>query len=457
MDQDFETSTKVPPHSLLAEQSVLGGLMHDAQVWDDLADRVVAEDFYRHEHRLIFASLAELAKRYKPLDAVTVSEHLEAGGHLQEAGGLPYLAGLVQDTPGAANIMAWADIVRDHSIRRQLIRAGASIIEQGYSKDGTDTGAMLDKAEREVFQIAERRRHNDKIGVLVSDLVGPAVEEIQRRSEGDDTAGLATGLARFDQSTTGLHPGDLVILAGRPAMGKTSLAMNWVEHAAMMQKVPAAVFSMEMPAIQLAQRLISSHGRIDQQALRTGNLSKEEWARINSAATTLRESVIIIDDTPALSPTELRARARRMKREHGLGLIVVDYLQLMQIPDSRENRTNEIAEISRSMKALAKELSLPIIALSQLNRSVEQRDNKRPRMSDLRESGGIEQDADLIVFIYRDEVYNPDSVDKGVAEVIIAKQRNGPTGSVRAAFLGRYTRFENLATEYAAEDFSGDY
>ncbi|ORE88855.1 replicative DNA helicase [Oceanococcus atlanticus] len=452
MDKDFESSTKVPPHSLLAEQSVIGGLMHDSNVWDDLADRLIPEDFYRHEHRLIYEALSELAKRYQPLDAVTVSEHLEANGKIDDTGGLPYLAGLVQDTPGASNILAWADIVREHSIRRQLIRAGAVIIEQGYAKDGTDTGDLLDQAEREVFQIAERRRHNDKVGVQVADLVGAAVEEIQRRSEGLETAGLPTGLNRFDDRTTGLHAGDLVILAARPAMGKTSLAMNWVEHAAMIKKVPAAVFSMEMPALQLAQRLISSHGRINQESLRKGQLSPEEWGRINSAATTLRESVIIIDDTPALSPTELRARARRMKREHDIGLIMVDYLQLMQVPNSRENRTNEIAEISRSMKALAKELELPIIALSQLNRSVEQRDNKRPRMSDLRESGGIEQDADLIVFIYRDEYYNPDSIDKGVAEVIIAKQRNGPTGTVRAAFIGQYTRFENLATEYMDDD-----
>ncbi len=452
MDKDFESSTKVPPHSLLAEQSVIGGLMHDSNVWDDLADRLIPEDFYRHEHRLIYEALSELAKRYQPLDAVTVSEHLEANGKIDDTGGLPYLAGLVQDTPGASNILAWADIVREHSIRRQLIRAGAAIIEQGYAKDGTDTGDLLDQAEREVFQIAERRRHNDKVGVQVADLVGAAVEEIQRRSEGLETAGLPTGLNRFDDRTTGLHAGDLVILAARPAMGKTSLAMNWVEHAAMIKKVPAAVFSMEMPALQLAQRLISSHGRINQESLRKGQLSPEEWGRINSAATTLRESVIIIDDTPALSPTELRARARRMKREHDIGLIMVDYLQLMQVPNSRENRTNEIAEISRSMKALAKELELPIIALSQLNRSVEQRDNKRPRMSDLRESGGIEQDADLIVFIYRDEYYNPDSIDKGVAEVIIAKQRNGPTGTVRAAFIGQYTRFENLATEYMDDD-----
>lgn len=453
MDQGFESGAKVPPHNLIAEQSVLGGLMQDANVWDDLADRLIPEDFYRHEHKLIYDALAALAKRFQPLDAITVSEHLEANGKADETGGLAYLAGLVEDTPGAANIMAWADIVREHSIRRQLIRAGASIIEQGYAKDGNDTGALLDQAEREVFQIAERRRSKEQAGVQVADLVPKAVEEIQRLCDGESGSGLPTGLSRFDDRTTGLHPGDLLILAGRPAMGKTSLAMNWVEHAAMMEKTPAAVFSMEMPAIQLARRLISAHGRINQESLRKGQLSAEEWGRINSAATTLKESVILIDDTPALSPTELRARARRMKREHNIGLIVVDYLQLMQIPNSRENRTNEIAEISRGMKSLAKELELPIIALSQLNRSVEQRDNKRPRMSDLRESGGIEQDADLIVFIYRDEVYNPDSIDKGMAEVIIAKQRNGPTGTVRATFLGQYTRFENLAAEYMDDPY----
>ncbi len=453
MDQDFEAQTKTPPHSLLAEQSVLGGLMLDAERWDDLAERLDPEDFYRHEHRLIYAALCQLAQGYKPLDAVTVSEHLEAQGKLVEAGGLPYLAELVQDTPGAANLMAWADIVRDHSIRRQMIRVGARIIEKGYSKDGNETVGLLDEAEREVFEISERSRHNDKVGVKVADLVDDAVEEFQRRSAGQDTRGLPTGLTKFDQQTTGLHPGDLLVLAARPAMGKTALAMNWVEHAAMIRKVPAAVFSMEMPAIQLAQRLISSHGRINQQSLRTGQLSKEEWARINSAATTLKDSVIIIDDTPALSPVELRARARRMKRESNIGLIMVDYLQLMQVPGHKENRTNEIAEISRNLKALAKELELPIVALSQLNRSVEQRDNKRPRMSDLRESGGIEQDADVIVFIYRDEYYNPDSVDQGVAEVIVAKQRNGPTGTVRTAFIGHYTRFDNLATEYLEPEF----
>lgn len=454
MDQDPEFSAKLPPHSEMAEQSVLGGLMLDSSVWDDIADKLIPEDFYQHKNKLVYEAIAQLARRFKPLDAVTVSEQLAVNGKSdEESGGLAYLAGLVQDTPGSANIQAWADIVREHAIRRQLIRAGGRIIEQGFAKDGRDTGALLDQAEREVFEIAERRRHGEKIGVLVSELVPDAVEEFQKRSDGQDTSGLATGLKRFDERTTGLHAGDLVILAGRPAMGKTSLAMNWVEHAAMHEKVPAAVFSMEMPAIQLAQRLISAHGRINQQSLRTGELSAEEWSRINSAASTLKESVIIIDDTPALSPTELRARARRMKREHGIGLIVVDYLQLMQIPDSRENRTNEIAEISRGMKSLAKELELPIIALSQLNRGVEQRDNKRPRMSDLRESGGIEQDADLIVFIYRDEVYNPDSIDKGVAEVIIVKQRNGPTGTVRAGFQGQYTRFDNLATEYLDDDY----
>ena len=452
MDDSDGPQARLPPHNPLAEQSVLGGLMLNAQAWDDLADKLVPEDFYHYQHRLIYESLGALAQRQQPLDAVTVSEHLAGRNKLDEAGGLSYLADLVEDTPVASNIQAWADIVREHSIRRQLIQAGTKIIEQAYARDGSETTGLLDDAERQVFQIAEKRRHNEQVGVQIADLVGAAVENIQQRCDGTGAAGLATGLAKFDELTTGLHGGDLVIVAGRPAMGKTSLAMNWVEHSAMLQGKAAAVFSMEMPAIQLAVRLISSHGRINQQNLRTGQLSKEEWGRINRSATDMRDAVIVIDDTPALSPTVLRARARRMKRERDIGLIVVDYLQLMQVPNTRENRTNEIAEISRSMKALAKELDIPIIALSQLNRSVEQRDNKRPRMSDLRESGGIEQDADLVVFIYRDEVYNPDSVDKGVAEIIIAKQRNGPTASFRTAFLGQFTRFENLAAEYYGDE-----
>lgn len=452
MEESEGPQARLPPHNLLAEQSVLGGVMLNAQAWDDLADKLGADDFYHHQHRLIYGSLSALAVRNQPLDAVTVSEHLAGQGKLDQAGGLAYLADLVEDTPAAANIGAWAEIVREHSVRRQLIQVGGKIIEKGYARDGTDSTALLDEAEKQVFEIAEKRRHGEQFGVQLASLIGEAVQNIQQRCDGTGGSGLATGLSKFDEVTTGLHGGDLVIVAGRPAMGKTSLAMNWVEHCAMLQRKPAAVFSMEMPAIQLAMRLISSHGRINQQNLRTGNLSKEEWARINSAATTLKDSVIIIDDSPALSPTDLRARARRMKREHDIALIVVDYLQLMQVPNTRENRTNEISEISRSMKALAKELNIPILALSQLNRSVEQRDNKRPRMSDLRESGGIEQDADLIVFIYRDEVYNPDSVDKGVAEVIIAKQRNGPLKNIRSAFLGQYTRFENLASEYIGDD-----
>ncbi len=444
---------KLPPHNTVAEQSVLGGLMLDPDAWDTVADRLRGDDFYRHEHRLIYEAIAALAGRNKPRDAVTVGEYLEQTGKFEEAGGLAYLVTLAKDTPSAANIRAYGDIVHDHALRRQLIRAGTLIVESGFSRDGKDSATLLDGAERLVFGIAERSRNKEEVGELVENLVPQAIADIQRRYDGESTNAIATGLSDFDKLTTGLNPGDLVILAGRPAMGKTSLALNWVEHAAMLgDKRGCVVFSMEMPAVQLAIRLISAHGRINQQHLRTGELTDEEWVRINSAANTLREATIIIDDTPAMSPTELRARCRRLKREHDIGLVVVDYIQLMQVPGTRENRTNEIAEISRSLKTLAKEIGVPVVALSQLNRSVEQRDNKRPRMSDLRESGGIEQDADLIVFIYRDEVYNPDSPDKGQAEIIVTKQRNGPTGTVRTAFLGHYTKFENLAYGYGEGD-----
>ncbi|MGB1558301.1 MAG: replicative DNA helicase, partial [Oceanococcaceae bacterium] len=379
-------------------------------------------------------------------------EVLGQRGVLDEVGGLAYLIELAGQTPTAINAVAYADIVREHAIRRSLIDAATEIVGKVHARESEDTRELLDFAEQQVFAIADRRSRGDTQGQPLIDLLPGAVEEIRLITESQGVAGLATGISKFDEMTTGFRPGDLVVLAGRPAMGKTSLAMNWAEHAALQAKVTVAVFSLEMPAQQLAMRLIASHGRINQQHLRSGHLSKEDWARINSAAHTLREAKIIIDDTGMLSPQELRNRARRIKREHGLGMILVDYLQLMEVPGSKENRTNDIAQISRGMKSLAKELEVPIVALSQLNRGVESRDNKRPRMADLRESGGIEQDADMIAFIYRDEVYNPDSPDKGTAEIIIAKQRNGPIGMVRTSFLGHLTRFENLATySYDAE------
>ena len=445
---------RVPPHSREAEQSLLGGLMLDEASWEIVADQVTEDDFYFSAHRLIFRALAHLAEAAQPRDVVTVSEWLQRDSALEAAGGLAYLGTLARDTPSAANVGAYAAIVRSRSVLRQLIRVGTDIAQSGYEPQGREVPELIDAAERQVFQIAEAGLRHKQGFVPIRRLLAETLDKIDTLFQSDNPiTGLATGLVDFDEKTAGLQPGDLVVIAGRPSMGKTSFAMNLAEHAAIRDKVPTAIFSMEMPGQQLAMRMISSLGRIDQSRVRTGRLTDTDWPRITSAATLIAEAPMFIDDSPALSPTEIRARARRLKREHGLGLIVVDYLQLMQIPGNQENRASEIAEISRSLKALAKELSVPVIALSQLNRNLEQRPNKRPVMSDLRESGGIEQDADLIIFIYRDEVYNPESPDKGSAEIIIAKQRNGPTGTVRLTFLGQYTRFEN----FASEDYGGGY
>lgn len=445
---------RVPPHSREAEQSLLGGLMLDEASWEAVADQVTEEDFYFVAHRLIFRALASLAEAGQPRDVVTASEWLQREGSLETAGGLAYVGTLARDTPSAANVAAYAAIVRARSVLRQLIRIGTDIAQSGYDPQGREVPELIDAAERQVFQIADAGLRNKQGFIPIRRLLTEALDKIDILFQSDNPiTGLGTGLIDFDEKTAGLQPGDLVVIAGRPSMGKTSFAMNLAEHAAIRDKVPTAIFSMEMPGQQLAMRMISSLGRIDQSKVRTGRLSDSDWPRITSAATLIAEAPMFIDDSPALSPTEIRARARRLKREHGLGLIVVDYLQLMQVPGNKENRTTEISEISRSLKALAKELSVPVIALSQLNRNLEQRPNKRPVMSDLRESGGIEQDADLIVFIYRDEVYNPESPDKGTAEIIIAKQRNGPTGTVRLTFLGQYTRFEN----FASEDYGGGY
>lgn len=445
----IEHTPMVPPHSLEAEQSVIGGLMLDNQAWDKVCELVGVDDFYRGEHRLIFDAIGNLANAGHPFDVVTLAEQLRARGKLHDAGDLAYLTLMSRETPSAANIASYARIVREQSVLRQLIATGNNIAGMGFSPEGRAVNELLDSAESELFAIAEQQRRKQSGFVALRDLLKTAVDKVDEMAHHDGgVSGLATGLTDFDDMTTGLHPGDLVIVAGRPSMGKTSLAINFAEHACMLNRVPTAVFSMEMPGDQIAMRLISSHGRIDQQRLRNGQLQDQDWASLQSAVGTMNEKPFFVDDTPAMSPTELRARARRLQREHGLGLIVVDYIQLMQVPGNKENRTNEIAEISRSLKALAKELSLPVIALSQLNRGLEQRDNKRPRMSDLRESGGIEQDADLIVFIYRDEVYNPEATEnQGIAELIIAKQRNGPTGVCKTAFLKPFTKFENLARD----------
>ncbi|MGE5154166.1 MAG: replicative DNA helicase [Bdellovibrio bacteriovorus] len=445
---------RVPPHNLHAEQSLLGGLMLDNSAWDRIADLVVERDLYRREHRLVFRAIAKLAEDDQPFDVVTLAETLERNEQLDAAGGLAYLGTLVNETPSAANIKAYAKIVRDTSVLRQMIATGTEIADSAYNPSGREVAELLDEAERRVFEIAEQEQRGGGGFQPIKSLLTRAVERIDELHGRDEPiTGLATGFSDFDMMTSGLQPADLIVVAGRPSMGKTSFAMNMAEHAAIQTRRPVAVFSMEMPGDALAMRMMSSLGRIDQHRVRTGKLEEDEWPRLTSAVNILAGASLFIDDTPALSPTELRARARRLKREQGdLGLIVVDYLQLMQVPGTNENRTTEISLISRSLKALAKELHVPVIALSQLNRSLEQRPNKRPVMSDLRESGAIEQDADLIVFIYRDEVYNPESKDKGLAEIIIGKQRNGPIGTVKLTFLGKYTKFESYIDSYYGED-----
>lgn len=456
-DRDYALDAlKVPPNSIQAEQSVLGGLMLDNQTWDSVADKIVETDFYRKDHRLIFRTIAQLAEKQIPFDVITLSEALDAIGELENAGGLAYLGMLAKDTPSAANIVAYANIVRDRSVLRQLIHVGTNISDSAFNPEGRDTAELLENAERQVFEIAEQRQRGQGGFQSIKSLLATAVDKIETlfEQEGNIT-GASTGFVDFDEMTSGLQPSDLIIVAGRPSMGKTTIAMNMAENIAIKGDKPVAVFSMEMPGDSLAMRMMSSLGRIDQHKVRTGKLDDDEWPRLTSAINLLAETKLFIDDTPALTPTEVRSRARRLVREHGpLGLIVIDYLQLMQSPASGDNRVQQISDISRGLKALAKELNVPVIALSQLNRNLEQRPNKRPVMSDLRESGGIEQDADLIVFVYRDEVYNPDSPDKGIAEIIIGKQRNGPIGTVRLTFLGQYTRFENFAGDpYGDDDY----
>jgi replicative DNA helicase len=447
---------KVPPHSIEAEQSVLGGLMLDNTSWEKVADLIVENDFYRRGHQLIFKAIAELSENSQPVDVITLAEYHDSRGELDQVGELAYLGILARDTPSAANIVAYASIVRERSILRQLITVGTSISNVAFNPEGRSSEEMLDLVERQVFEIAEKGAKRSGGFIQVKQVLSKVVDRIDTLFEQDSPiTGLSTGFTDFDEKTAGLQPADLVIVAGRPSMGKTTFAMNLAENAAIKSKQPVAVFSMEMPADSLAMRMLSSLGQIDQTRLRTGKLNDDDWPRLTSAIALLNEAPLFIDDTPALTVTELRARARRLKREHGLSLIVIDYIQLMQGSGrSNENRATEISEISRSLKALAKELNVPIVALSQLNRSLEQRPNKRPVMSDLRESGAIEQDADVIVFIYRDEVYNEDSPEKGKAEIIIGKQRNGPIGKVILTFQGKYTRFENFA--YNNYDDYGD-
>ncbi|MBI4693337.1 MAG: replicative DNA helicase [Gammaproteobacteria bacterium] len=437
---------RVPPHSVEAEQSVLGGLMLDNEAWLQISEKLTDQDFYRRDHASIFRGVEALANAGKPYDIVTLAEWLEMNGQLAAAGGLQYLAQLADNTPTAANIGAYADIVRERAVLRSLIRAGTDIAESAFRTEGRSALELLDDAERVVFQIAERESRGRKGFQPIKQLLVAALDRIDQLHQRDSPiTGVPTGYAELDDMTSGLQPSDLVIVAGRPSMGKTAFALNLAQNAALHADTPVAIFSMEMPSEQLAMRLLSSLGRIDQHKLRTGKLGDDDWPRLTHAVGHLSEVKLYIDDTPALTPGDLRARCRRLAREHGLGMVVIDYLQLMHVHGTSENRATEISEISRSLKALAKELNVPVIALSQLNRSLEQRGDKRPVMSDLRESGAIEQDADVIMFIYRDEVYNEDSTDKGIAEIIIGKQRNGPIGVRKLRFFGEYTRFENLA------------
>lgn len=447
--RDKETaSLKIPPHSIEAEIAVLGGVLTDNSVWEKIIERVFEDDFYRKDHRIIFKAITALDADGKPFDVVTVAEWLDSHQQLDHAGGLSYLAALAENTAGASNITAYADIVRKRSILRQLIRATNQISETVFNPKGRNSDEILDFAEQTVFEIAEQEARGRKNYRSIKELLVNALDRVDELFHRDSPiTGVPTGFDDFDEKTAGLQSSDLIIIAGRPSMGKTAFAINIAEHAAIKSKLSVAIFSMEMPGEQLAMRMMSSLGRIDQHKVRTGKLLDDDWPRLTSAVEILKDAKLFIDDSPALTPAELRSRCRRIKREAGLDLIVVDYLQLMQVPGTVENRATEISEISRTLKAMAKELSVPVVALSQLNRSLESRTDKRPVMSDLRESGAIEQDADVIVFIYRDEVYNNDSPNKGIAEIIISKQRNGPIGMVKLAFLGQYTRFENYIEE----------
>ena len=440
---------RIPPHSLEAEASVLGGLLLDNSAWDRVGDMLTDQDFYRYEHRLVFGAISGLINGSRPADVITVYEHLQAVGKAEEVGGVAYLNSLAQYVPSASNIRRYAEIVRERSILRKLVSASDEIATNAFNTQGREVAQILDEAEQKIFSIGEEGSRMKQGFQSMDTLVVELLDRVEEMSQNpNDITGVATGFYDFDRMTSGLQPGDLVVLAARPSMGKTALAINIAEHVALNEGLPVAVFSMEMGASQLAIRIVGSIGRIDQSRLRTGKLTADEWPRLTESIEKLRNVSLHIDETPGLTPSELRANARRLARQCGkLGLIVVDYLQLMSGSTSDgENRATEIGEISRGLKMLAKELQCPVMALSQLNRSVEQRTDKRPMMSDLRESGAIEQDADVIMFIYRDDYYNKDSKEPGVAEVIIGKQRNGPTGTVKLAFLKPITKFESLAS-----------
>ncbi len=437
------------PSSAEAEIAVLGGLILDNNSWDQIADILQINDFYNEENKKIFSCIVDLANNETPFDVVTINEKINTTDDKSFA---VYLSEIINQTPSAANIKAYANIIREQSILRQLINVSNNLIEKSY--DGSiDSKALLDEAEQRIFNISDESLKSNSGFTNIKELLNDSVKKIEELSEsGETVTGVPTGFTDFDKQTTGLQGGDLIIVAGRPSMGKTTFAMNLAEYASLKDDAITAIFSMEMSGTQLSSRLISSMGRINQQKVKTGTLTDDDWPRLTNAVALLSKANIFIDDTPALTPIDIRARSRRLKREKGLDLIIIDYMQLMHLSNSAENRATELSEISRSLKALARELDVPVVALSQLNRSLENRTDKRPIMSDLRDSGAIEQDADLIAFIYRDEVYNEDSPDKGKAEIIVGKQRNGPTFKTTLTFLGECTRFENYISEmYSSE------
>ncbi len=460
-DNDSDDRTvaqlRIPPHSLEGESSVLGGLLLDNGAWDRVADLLSDADFYRYEHRLVYASIGTLVNATKPADVITVYEHLQSQGKAEEVGGLAYLNSLAQYVPSAGNIRRYAEIVRERSILRKLVSASDEIATSAFNPKGRPVADIVDEAERKIFNIGEQGSRLKQGFQAMDTLVVSLLDRVQEMADNpNDVTGVPTGFYDLDRLTAGFQAGDLIVLAARPSMGKTAFAINIAEHVALNEGLPVAVFSMEMGAAQLAVRIVGSIGRIDQGHLRTGKLTDDEWPRLTEAIEKLRNISLHIDESAGLTSSELRANARRLARQCGqLGLIVVDYLQLMSgSSGSEENRATELGEISRGLKMLAKELKCPVIALSQLNRSVEQRPDKRPMMSDLRESGAIEQDADIIMFIYRDEYYTKDACkEPGVAEIIIAKQRNGPTGVIKLAFLRPITKFESLAGGSGNGDF----
>src|SRR5690606_22677494 len=444
-------SLKVPPHSIEAEQSLLGALLLDNQAFDRVADLVTGEDFYRDDHRRIWKHIAKLIEADRPADVVTVSESIEASEDKDKTGGAAYLGALAQNTPSALNIRRYAELVRERAVQRKLAQVATGIAESALSPGGKDVGQLLDEAESRIFQIAESGARKDEGLMEIKPVLARVFEKIDHlyhRDNPSDVTGVPTGYQKLDEMTSGMQPGDLIIIAARPSMGKTALALNIAEHVAVDNGLPVAIFSMEMSATQLAMRMLGSIARVDQHKMRTGRLNDREWSELSEAMAKLHETPIYIDEGGALTALEVRARARRLKRQYSkLGLIVIDYLQLMASTSQGENRATEISEISRSLKAMAKELDVPVVALSQLNRAVDQRPDRRPVMSDLRESGAIEQDADVILFIYREVVYKPDLPEdqRGIAEVIVGKQRNGPIGPIKLTFLGAHTRFENYA------------